>query len=289
VPESQQFEQEIQMSEPSMHVQAESLAQAMSPERAEVFQRDGAIVLRGAFVDWVEPLRRAVAANMADPSPFQRSYQPDDGSAPFFQDYCNWQRFPELCDFVSQSAAASIAAQLMGSRTARFFHDHVLVKEPGTSIVTPWHQDQPYYCVEGQQSVSFWIPLDPVDRSTVMECVAGSHRWGQDFRPMRFNGQPLYAQDGYDQLPDIEALRAELTILGWALEPGDAIAFNFRTIHGAPANLSASRRRVVSARWVGDDARFAVRAGTTSPPFPGLGLVDGDPLDAPIFPVVYRR
>jgi ectoine hydroxylase-related dioxygenase (phytanoyl-CoA dioxygenase family) len=287
--EIQPIEQERQMSEPMTELGAASVATGIPQELQEAFRRDGAIVLRGAFVDWVEPLRRAVAENMGDPSPFQRSYQPDDGSAPFFQDYCNWQRFPELGDFVSRSPAAALAAQLMDSRTARFFHDHVLVKEPGTSIVTPWHQDQPYYCVEGQQSVSFWIPLDPVDRSTVMECVAGSHRWGQDFRPMRFNGQPLYAQDGFDQLPDIEALRSELTILGWSLEPGDAIAFNFRTIHGAPANRSASRRRVVSARWVGDDARFAVRAGATSPPFPGLGLADGDPLDAPIFPVVYRR
>jgi hypothetical protein len=40
---------------------------------------------------------------------------------------------------------------------------------------------------------------------------------------------------------------------------------------------------------VGDDARFAVRGGTTSPPFPGLHLADGAPLDAPIFPVIFRR
>jgi hypothetical protein len=47
-------------------------------------------------------------------------------------------------------------------------------------------------------------------------------------------------------------------------------------------------RRVFSARWVGDDAVFAERAGRTSPPFPDLGLHDGDPLEVPIFPVVYR-
>ena len=55
-----------------------------------------------------------------------------------------------------------------------------------------------------------------------------------------------------------------------------------------PGNQSPRARRVFSARWVGDDAVFARRAGRTSPPFPDLRLEDGEPLDAPIFPVVYR-
>ena len=266
-----------------------SIRPPIAPDLIEAYQRDGAVLLAGVFADWVEPLREAVADNMADPSPYQRSYAPADGSAPFFQDYCNWQRFEPMRAFVHRSPAAAVAAALMRSRSARFFHDHVLVKEPGTSIVTPWHQDQPYYCVDGEQSVSFWVPLDPVGRDTVMECVAGSHRWGRDFKPMRFNGQPLYSDDGFERMPDIDALRDQLSILGWEMAPGDAIAFNFRTIHGAPANRSGSRRRVFSSRWVGDDARFAVRGGTTSPPFPGLHLADGAPLDAPIFPVIFRR
>ena len=129
----------------------------------------------------------------------------------------------------------------MRSRTARFFHDHVLVKRPGTSTVTPWHQDQPYYCVEATQSVSFWTPLDPVARSVALECVAGSHRWSEaGFRPRRFDGTPLYASDAFEEAPDIDAERERLTILGWDMAPGDAVAFNFRTIHGAPANASDS-------------------------------------------------
>ncbi len=50
----------------------------------------------------------------------------------------------------------------MQSQTAKFFHEHTLVKPAGGSTVTPWHHDQPYYCVSGRQNVSFWIPLDPV-------------------------------------------------------------------------------------------------------------------------------
>jgi ectoine hydroxylase-related dioxygenase (phytanoyl-CoA dioxygenase family) len=253
------------------------------------FERDGAIVLRGLFAVWVEPLRAGIAANMASPGPYERTVKPADGSASFFQDFCNWQRIPEFRRFVMDSPAAATAARLMRSRTARFFHEHVLVKPPGTSVRTPWHHDQTYYCTEGAQSVSFWIPLDPVGREVVMECVAGSHRWGKGFRPTRFDGSPLYANDDFESVPDIDARRGELTILGWDMAPGDAIAFSFRTLHGAPANRSAVPRRVFSARWVGDDAIFVDRSGRTSPPFPGLALKHGAPLDAPEFPVVYRN
>src|SRR5690606_30725601 len=149
-----------------------------------------------------------------------------------------------------ESPAAAIAARLMRSRTVRFFHDHVLVKQPGTSTVTPWHQDQPYYCVDGEQHVSFWTPLDAVSREVVMECVAGSHRWGRPFRPTRVDNTPLYANDEFEPLPDIEAKRGELDIVASAMEPGDAIAFTFRTLHGAPANRSNRSRRVFSSRWI---------------------------------------
>lgn len=252
------------------------------------FQAEGAVVLRGAFRDWIEPLRSGVAKVMDDPSPLERTVRPTDGSAPFFQDFCNWQRIPEFRAFVYESPAAGIAARLMRSRTARFFHDHVLVKQPGASTVTPWHQDQPYYAVEGAQSVSFWIPLDPVARDTVMECVAGSHRWGKGFRPTRFDGTPLYPKDDFEEIPDIEAKRGELSILGWDMEPGDAIAFTFRTVHGAPANRSARARRAFSSRWVGDDAVYVDRGGKTSPPFPDLKLRPGEPLSGSDFPVIFK-
>lgn len=263
-------------------------AAVVSDEQVETYQRDGVVLLRQVFNDWLAPLANGIAALMADPSPLERTVVPADGSAPFFQDLCNWQRFEPFRRFVHESPAAAFAARLMRSRSARFFHDHVLVKQPGGSTVTPWHQDEPYYCVEGRQNVSFWIPLDPVGRDTVMECLRGSHRWGKQFRPMRFNGTRLYEQDDFEPMPDIEGRREQFDIAGWSLEPGDAIAFGFRTVHGAPANRSPVPRRVFSARWVGDDAVYAERSGKGSPPFTGLTMRDGDPFDAPMFPVIWR-
>ncbi|MCW8084361.1 phytanoyl-CoA dioxygenase family protein [Sabulicella glaciei] len=249
------------------------------------YQKDGAILLRGAFADWVEPLRAGIEALIASPGPYERSYTPKDGSARFFQDLCNWQRIPEFRDFVERGPGAAIARALMGSEGAQFFHDHVLVKEPGTSIVTPWHQDSPYYCVGGEQSVSFWIPLDPVAREVTLECVAGSHRWGVNHKPKRFDGTDLYEGDTAEDMPDIDTRRGEYRIQGWEMQPGDAVAFDFRTVHGAPANTNRQqRRRVFSARWVGDDAVFIDRQGRGSPPLRHLTLKTGDKLSGPEFP-----
>lgn len=256
----------------------------------EKFEEDGVILLRGVFKDWVEPLREGIKELMQNPSPLERSVKPADGSAPFFQDLCNWQRIQPFGDFVRNSPAGKIAAKLMGSDTGQFFHDHVLVKEPGTSVVTPWHQDMPYYCVGGQKTVSLWIPLDDVPQETALQCIAGSHKWGKSHKPMRFDGTALYEGDDSEELPDIDADRSKYDIRQWAMAPGDAVAFDFRTVHGAKANEGGgSRRRAFSARWVGDDAVFIDRGGKGSPPFRHLSLKTGEPLQGPEFPVVYSQ
>jgi len=266
-----------------MTVQPRLVSEALIDE----FQANGCAVIRGAFLPWIEGLKEGIEQNIANPSFRERTYKPDDGSAPFFQDFCNWDRIAGFRALVRKSPIARLAARLMRSKTARIFHDHVLVKEPGNSIATPWHQDAPYYLVKGSQSVSFWIPLDPVPRDRTIEFVAGSHLWSKLFRPDRFDGTRLYEGDESDPVPDIEGNRANYDIRGWAVEPGDAVVFDFRTLHGAPANGSAERRRVISVRWVGDDARFARRLGRTSPPFPDLEYEDGAPFDAPEFPLLH--
>lgn len=250
---------------------------------------DGVVLLKGLFTEWVEPLRAGVETNMAEPSADGRRYKAPGSDAEFFSDYCNWQRIPEYRQFVFESPAAAVVADLTGSREVRLFHEHVLVKEPGAAVPTPWHHDQPYYCVDGGQTCSLWLALDKVPRETCVEYVAGSHLWGRWFRPEYFNRNPLYEGDGLEPVPDIDGNRADYDIRGWSIEPGDAIAFNFLTLHGAPANNSATlRRRAFSTRWIGDDARFA-RRERTSPPFREVRLKPGDRMDHPSFPLVYHE
>ena len=186
------------------------------PTEAEVarYRADGALCLRGAIpLDWIERLREAVDADMAAPGPMVRLNTPKGAPGLFFVDFQLWQRHDAARDFVHRSPAKEIAARLMGSREVVYYHDHLLVKEPGTQERTPWHHDQPYYPIDGEQIVSLWLPLDPVDRATCVEYVKGSHRWGRWFQPKFFRqgGVDLQVQDPrFEPLPDLDAERAIL-------------------------------------------------------------------------------
>ena len=171
------------------------------------FRAQGAVLLKGVLNDHIDEARQAIEQNIATPSWRERTYRPEDGTAPFFQDYVVWNQFDGYRNLVKKSPLAEIAAQLMSSETARIFHDHILVKEPGNSIVTPWHQDQPYYLVDGAQNVSFWIPLDPISRDRTIEYISGSHLWGKSFKPKRFDGSDLFEGDTSESIPDIDARR----------------------------------------------------------------------------------
>ena len=253
------------------------------------FSKDGVVHCKGIFLDWVDKLRIGVDKLINNPSPRERSYTPSDGTAPFFQDLVNWNRISEFEDFIFKSNLGFYAAKLMKSKKSIFFHDHVLVKEPGSSIVTPWHQDKPYYCVDGKQSVSFWIALDDISKEGCLECITGSHLSNVLHKPKRFNGNDLYDNDNSKEVPDINSNRKDYKILSWDIKAGDAVAFDFKTLHGASKNINKmSRRRVFSARIVGEDAFFVDRGGKGSPPFENIKLKTGDKLTGKEFPVIYE-
>lgn len=261
--------------------------QRPDPATIAAYRRDGAVVLRGVFADWIAPLAAGIERNMAEPGPHAAENLEPGEAGRFFDDYVNWQRIPEFEDFARNSAVGPIAAALMGSKTVQLFHDHVLVKEPGTAKPTPWHQDAPYYFVAGEHTVSFWIPIEPVAEAT-LRCVAGSHRWPKPVLPVRWLKEDAFYpdEDAYMPVPDPDA--EGMDVLEWALQPGDAVAFDFRTLHGARGNTSANRRRAFSLRLTGDDAVYVERPGRTSPPFPGHGMAPGDRLRSDWFPVIHR-
>ncbi|WP_375687550.1 phytanoyl-CoA dioxygenase family protein [Pseudooceanicola sp. LIPI14-2-Ac024] len=254
----------------------------------DTFQRDGVVLIKGLFADHVEALRAGVERNMAEPGPYAAENLKAGEAGRFFDDYCNWNRIPEFETVVRRSPAAEVAADLMQSDRVQVFHDHVLVKEPGTSKPTPWHQDGPYYFVDGMQNVSFWSPLDPV-KDASLRCVAGSHLWEKPVLPMRWLSETNFFpdSDAYMPVPDPDAEGME--IREWEMAPGDAVAFNYAILHGARGNTTGDRRRAFSLRLVGDDARYVERPGRTSPPFPGHDMQPGDILREDWFPVIFQR
>ena len=131
--------------------------------------------------------------------------------------------------------------------------------------------------------------MDPVPQEWTLEFVAGSHLEGW-LMPRTFldNEAKWFPEGSMKEVPDIETDRNQYRILGWELEPGDAVAFHMLTLHAAAGVSGKNRRRVFSVRLLGDDIVHAPRKWETSPEFPDLNkeLPAGLPMDHPLFPLI---
>ena len=113
------------------------------------------------------------------------------------------------------------------------------------------------------------MPVDPVDRESTLEFVAGSHL-GPWLMPRTFMDDEAkwFPEGSLEELPDIEADRDAFEILGWELEPGDGSSSTCSRCTRRAARRR--RRRAFSVRFLGDDVTHAPRPWKTSPEFPGL-------------------
>lgn len=78
----------------------------------------------------------------------------------FTQVYNLWTHSELVRSFVS-GRLANIAAELMGVKGVRVYHDQALFKEPG-GTKTPWHLDHYYWPLATDKVLTAWIPLVPI-------------------------------------------------------------------------------------------------------------------------------
>lgn len=254
------------------------------------FWADGVVCVRGALrvrdvSAMAEPVERALAgAQMADLGALAGGRGPR-----FSAGVDHWRDDGDFRRFACESTLPAIAAALLRSNAVWLYEDSVLVKEPGAAYRTAFHTDAGYFHVQGDQVCTFWIPLDAATPDTgAVEYVRGSHLWPDDFRPNLFTlRDPLPGTEG-DEVPDVLAdpeLRDALVT--FSVEPGDVVVHHYRTLHGAPGNRSVSqRRRAISVRYCGDDARYHLRPGAPRKPHQE-SVREGERLGGPDCPQVW--
>lgn len=310
------------------------LTREVTDQEIADYHRDGVVLLRGIYpLEWVDQLRVAmdeafardwVAANgealvtgastqgsrsdMAERA--RKTLERDagavlalqDGKAPNGRsivetDACSWHA--GLRRHHSEGPLPQIVAALTDSSQVILYSDQLFLKEAGSSVMTPWHQDKPYWLMEGEKVAVCWVPVDDVKlESGAMGYVIGSHRWNRLFKPSDFiTATGTYPTDGgifYEDLDDVPPIDAEpenYEVRRFEAGPGDVIVHHWMTLHGSSGNVSAYRlRRAASVRYAGDDVTFLKRRSSPEPFRHTIDLADGDPLDkADRFPVVYRR
>lgn len=243
----------------------------ITKKQREDYQRDGVIVLRDAISkEWLDKLAQAVERDIAKPGPYYHGYNPKDGKGKFHGNLRVWENDNAFKSYCFDSVLPEIAAQLFSSRKINLLYDQLFVKEPNTLNATRWHSDQPYWPIKGQQILSFWLCLDPVSQKNgALEFVRGSHLWGRWFQPESFgegSGAEYEINDQFETMPDIEANRDQYDIVSWDLKPGDLYVFQGMTVHGAKGNSSSElRRRGYTVRYTGEDIRYDIRKGLSTP------------------------
>ena len=260
----------------------------LSKNDIDFYQDQGALLIKNIFRPWIDLLRQGFEKVLNKPGPHARE-NVTDKEGRFFEDYCNWQRIYEFKKFAEESPAAQIVAEATDSKSIQLFHEHIFVKDPGTFKETPWHQDMPYYCVDGNDTGSFWIPLDPVTKENSLQVLLGSHRFPKLVRPTKWsNDKPWYKDnDNFMDMPDITKM--EKNILSSEMNIGDAILFNFKVLHSSSGNTEKIPRRAFSMRFIGDDVKYIDRGGETSPPFKGIDLSNGAKMREDWFPFVWKN
>ena len=267
---------------------AVSGVQTVTANDRNAFERDGVVCLRSVIApEWLDVVAAAIEADIADPGPFFHGYDVGDGKT-FHGNLRTWERHEGFRQYCMESPLPHLAQELMGSERVNLLYDQLFVKDAGTDSPTRWHNDQPYWPVRGRQVVSFWLALDATTLDNGgMEFVAGSHQWDRWFQPESFgrtNGSAYTRNPDYEPMLDIDSKRDEYEILSWELAPGDVLAFSAMTVHGAPANLHATRRRRgYTVRYTGDDVTYFEDEGMAKPLFVDY-LHNGDPLGGDRYP-----
>lgn len=258
----------------------------LTASEIDTYRTDGVVCARGLFPQlWVDRMRCAVDRAVAGPTSYGAEVSLKEKG--FSGDLFLWKTLDDFRDFVYQSPAASIAAQVLGAARIRFFYDQLFVKPPGCHVATPWHHDITFWPISGEQVCSIWMTFDRVDRrSSGLEFVRGSHRWTRRFKAVTPDFNPYMMDSDLEDPPDIDDHRTDYDLVSWNMDPGDVLIFDGLVVHGSTGNHTTDRpRRAFSTRWAGDDIRFAPRHATM-PLFWSHGLEPGDPLSGPLFPQV---
>ncbi len=277
---------------------------SITADEVTTYQTDGMVKL-ATYVsgDQVDQILSALDNQMTHPGP--NAYNRDHA-----QDRCFALDHPALRSYVLDPVMGENAARAMACDEARFFFDHLFAFAPDTPVEAHyWHQDQPYWPIEGEHIVSVWLSLTACEPDTsALKMIRGSHLADRFFRPSGFDGSSLQSDLGaladkavdarnqfLDHPPPPYHLDPESSgVVEFGFEAGDALMFHTKAVHSSGGNKSKTKRRVAySIRYVGDDARMTLRRGV----FQDAALLPDDdqqfevgaPLRSRRWPVVFDR
>lgn len=248
------------------------------------FERQGCIKLRGVLdPDQLAPFGEVITEKVIELNTQHLPMEERDTyNKAFLQVGHLWKQSPVVERFVRSPDLARLAADLLGVRSVRLYHDQALYKEPSGGI-TPWHADQYYWPLSTDRAITVWIPLqDTPTELGPLTFAVGSHRFGmgRDL-PISDESEIKIAEymlrQGYPTDDSPYALGDISYHLGW-------------TFHRAGPNVSTVPRRVMTIIYldadmiIGEPTNDAQRADLKAC---APGRKPGDRFDTELNPVLF--
>jgi hypothetical protein len=220
------------------------------------FRAKGHTVVRGlATPSEVEAYRPAIhaaaVAHAYDKRPLEER---DTYGKAFLQAPNLWRRDEIVRRFTFAARFAHVAAQLLEVDGVRLYHDQALFKEAGGGR-TPWHQDQHYWPLDTDRTITMWMPLVDVPAEIgSMTFVSGSQRLG-------YLGEYGISDESEAAFSAMIAERQLPLETHGPLAAGDATFHAGWMLHSAPPNPTGTLRAVMTIIYLADGTRVAEPAG----------------------------
>ncbi len=224
----------------------------LTQQDAEAFQKNGYALLRNvATQQEIETFRPLIKDAVKRLNPEVRRIEDRDtyGKA-FLQTMNLWESDEQVRKFTMAKKFAGIAAGLMGVKNVRLYHDQALFKEAGGGF-TPWHQDQYYWPLDTNNTITMWMPM--IDITTDMGMLTFASGSFQDGLVKN-----LEISDASEQaLNDYVSQKKYPVFMPSSMKAGDATFHYGLTLHKAPGNSSNTMREVMTIIYYADGAKVS--------------------------------
>ncbi len=223
----------------------------LKEEQIQDFRENGHVYLPGvASKDEVEYYRRAINdaaekhGQVIDiPMEERNTY-----NKAFLQHTNLWPHNEEVRAFVLSRRFGKIAAELLGVDGVRIYHDQALFKEPGGGH-TPWHQDQFYWPIDTDNTVTMWMPLVDITEDMGMLTFASRSHIDGYLGDMPISDESDAEFNRFIKEKGMSIQRQK------TMNAGDATWHYGWNLHSAPGNDSDKMREVMTVIYIADGCR----------------------------------
>ena len=224
----------------------------ITEEQTELYRENGHVLLKGVLSGSELASHRQLIAHAAQRlNTEQRKLEDRDTYGKAFLQIMNLWEFDEsVRHFTLAKRFGDIAARLMGVDRVRLYHDQALFKEPGGGH-TPWHQDQYYWPVDTDNTITMWMPLVDISEAMGMLTFASGSQHQGFVGNIEISDESEIFLGNFVQEKGYPVTRAE------TMNAGDATFHSGWTLHAAAGNYSDKMREVMTIIYVADGARVA--------------------------------